>query len=214
MRALVAPGPTMRGVYGHAFAARSPSDGRIRGGASRAIARMAVLRTVARPLLASIYVIQGFDALRRPEGPATKVESVVRLLAPVVSLKTTQAVRVNGGVQVVAGTLLSLGRMPRVSALVLAASLVPTTVAGHGFWKHSDAEQRAAQRVQFVKNMSMLGGLLLAVADTAGKPSLAWRGRHAAKTLRRDVAISRASARMGGAPDAIAHRLWERLPGT
>jgi len=175
---------------------------------------MAVLRTVARPLLASIYVIQGLDTLRRPEGPAGKAEPVVRRLASVVPLAATQAVRINGGVQVAAGALLSLGRAPRVSALVLAASLVPTTLAGHSFWKHADADQRAAQRVQFVKNMSMLGGLLLAVADTAGKPSLAWRGRHAAKTLRRDIAISRASARMGAAPDAIAHRLHERLPTT
>lgn len=66
-------------------------------------------------------------------------------------------VRVNGSVQVAAGSLLALGRAQRLSALVLFGSLVPTTVAGHGFW--------AVQRIQFHQNMAMLGGLLFAVLD-------------------------------------------------
>jgi hypothetical protein len=35
--------------------------------------------------------------------------------------------------------------------------------------------------IQFIKNASVGGGLLLAVADTGGKPSLGWRARRAAK---------------------------------
>ena len=40
------------------------------------------------------------------------------------------------------------------------------------------------QRVQFLKNLTMLGGLLLAVADTGGNPSLSWRRRHARKVMK------------------------------
>jgi hypothetical protein len=36
------------------------------------------------------------------------------------------------------------------------------------------------QRIQFFKNVSMLGGLLLAALDTEGRPSLSWRAHRAA----------------------------------
>jgi uncharacterized membrane protein YphA (DoxX/SURF4 family) len=54
--------------------------------------------------------------------------------------------------------------MPRVAALVLAGSLVPTTLAGHRFWEEDDPKTRAAQQLQFLKNTSMLGGLLMTVS--------------------------------------------------
>src|SRR5205823_628630 len=94
---------------------------------------------------------------------------------------------INGGVQVVAGLALATGRMPRVSALVLAASLAPTTYAGHPFWEEKDKTARAGQRIQFFKNVSMMGGLLLAGVDTEGKPGVAWRARRAARDVRRDA---------------------------
>jgi putative oxidoreductase len=70
-------------------------------------------------------------------------------------------VKLNGAVQVVAGTTLALGILPRVSALALAASLVPTTLAGHRFWEEEDEAARAQQSVQFLKNAAMMGGLLM-----------------------------------------------------
>ena len=81
-------------------------------------------------------------------------------------------VRANGAVMVGAGSMLALGRLPRRAALALALSLLPTTAAGHPFWQIKDPKQRAAQRLQLQKNLSMLGGLLLAVVDTGGKPGL------------------------------------------
>ena len=74
-------------------------------------------------------------------------------------------VRANAAVQVVAGAALALGRAPRLSALVLAGSLVPTTLAGHAYWTIEDPAARKLQRIQFHKNMAMIGGLLLAVLD-------------------------------------------------
>lgn len=91
-------------------------------------------------------------------------------------------VRINGAVQVGAGVMLATGRFPRVAALALAGSLVPTTLAGHAWWKEEDPNRRADQRTQFIKNLSLLGGLLIAAADTHGKPSVAYRSRSAAKS--------------------------------
>ena len=169
-------------------------------------------------MLASIFVIQGFDTLCRPERVAPLAEPVVQPLAeriPPVPGDTEQAVRINGAIQLVAGSLLALGRLPRLSALALAASLVPTTLAGHRFWEVQDKQERARQRVAFLKNTSMLGGLLITAADTGGSPSLAWRGRHAARTARRDMALAAKSAKVGkvsGQVGAKAGQLSSRLP--
>jgi putative oxidoreductase len=172
---------------------------------------MPVLRAVARPMLASIFAIQGFDTLLHPERVAQQAEPVVRPVAervPAVPRDPEQAVRITGAVQLVAASLLALGRLPRLSALAIAATLVPATIAAHRFWEAEDEKDRAQQRMQFLKNVSMLGGLLITAADTAGRPSLAWRGRHAAKTARREVALAKRSGKAG----ATAGRLGARLP--
>jgi len=153
---------------------------------------MPVLRLAARPLLASIFIVQGFDSLLHPDTKAPAAEKVVRPLAervPAVPDQVEQAVRLNGAVQVVAGSLLAIGKFPRLSAAALAATLIPTTAAGHRFWESNDKQERAQQQVHFLKNLSMLGGLLIAAGDTAGNPSIAWRGRHAAQTAKREAAL-------------------------
>jgi len=175
---------------------------------------MPVLRAVARPMLASIFTIQGYNTLRHPERVASAAEPVVRSLAerlPVVPDQTEQAVRLNGAIQLTAGSLLAMGRWPRLSALAIAATLVPTTLAEHRFWEAQDEQERAQQRNHFLKNLAMLGGLLIAAADTAGQPSLAWRGRHAARSARRDATLATKTAKVSGRAGARAARLRDKL---
>ena len=64
---------------------------------------------------------------------------------------------------------------------------LPTTVAGHPFWEEKDPAARASQRIHFFKNVSMVGGLLIAGVDTEGKPGVAWRARRAAHDVRREA---------------------------
>ena len=68
-------------------------------------------------------------------------------------------------VYALAGTALALGRVPRLAAAALVGSMIPTTLAGHSYWTHDDPAARAQQRIQFHKNLAMIGGLLLAVLD-------------------------------------------------
>jgi putative oxidoreductase len=174
---------------------------------------MTVLRAVARPMLASIFVIQGFDTMLHPERVAPRADPVVRPLAellPGVAGQTEDAVRLNGAVQFAAGSLLALDIFPRLSALAIAATLVPTTVAGHRFWEVEDDKERAQQRIQFLKNLAIFGGLLIAAADTAGRPSLAWRSRHAVRSARRDVAIATRTAKASSRAGARAGRASAR----
>jgi uncharacterized membrane protein YphA (DoxX/SURF4 family) len=49
--------------------------------------------------------------------------------------------------------------------LALAGSLIPTTLAGHSYWQIEDPATRKMQRIQFHKNLAMIGGLLFAALD-------------------------------------------------
>jgi uncharacterized membrane protein YphA (DoxX/SURF4 family) len=129
---------------------------------------MTLLRTVARPMLASIFVVGGAAALRQPGPRAAKAQptaDLIKKIAPGLPVDGSNLTRVNGGVQVVAGLALATGRLPRISALALALSLPPTTVAGHPYWNETDPAARANQRIHFLKNLSMTGGLLMATLD-------------------------------------------------
>jgi len=162
-------------------------------------------------MVASIFILQGYDTFRRPERVAPRAEPVVRQLSdriPAVPAKTEDAVRLNGAVQMVAGLLLALGWFPRPAALALAGTLVPTTAAGHRFWEAEEDADRAQQRIHFLKNLSMFGGLLIAAADTGGRPSIAWRARHSVEEARREARLvartARASARASAKAGARA----------
>jgi len=175
---------------------------------------MSVFRALGRPAIASIFILQGFETMRHPERVAKRAEPVVRPLADVVDFvpnDTEQAVRINGAVQFAAGTLLAIGWAPRLAALAIAGTLVPTTAAGHRFWEEDDPEQRTQQRVHFLKNLSMLGGLLIAVADNDGRPSLAWQGRWRYRSARRQLSSAARAARIAGKAGAKAGRVRGRL---
>jgi uncharacterized membrane protein YphA (DoxX/SURF4 family) len=73
-------------------------------------------------------------------------------------------VRLNGGGMVLAGTALALGIKPRLSALALLGLLIPTTIVGHPFW-NAEGPARTAQQTQFLKNVSIAGGLLSVAAQ-------------------------------------------------
>jgi uncharacterized membrane protein YphA (DoxX/SURF4 family) len=99
-------------------------------------------------------------------------------------------IRLNGGLQVAAGVLLSLGRYRRLAALALIGSIIPTTIAGHAFWSEVDDEKRAQQQTQFLKNLGLLGGLILAAVDTEGAPSATWRIKRTVRRVRGTTAPS------------------------
>lgn len=129
---------------------------------------MTVLRTIARPMLASMFIYGGANALRNASAMAPKAQPVADLLhkvAPNVKVSEANLVRLDGAIHVAAGTALATGHVPRLSALVLAGSLVPTTAAGHPFWTQDNPAARKNQTIHFLKNVSMIGGLLMATLD-------------------------------------------------
>ena len=132
---------------------------------------MGLVRALSRPLLAGMFVYGGLDAFRNPSSKMARARVVTEPFADAVSLDQNPVVlvQINGAVQVGGGVLLALGVLPRLSAAVLAASLIPTTAAGHRFWDETDPTTRAQQTIQFFKNASMFGGLLAVIGTPRTK---------------------------------------------
>src|SRR5262245_62095284 len=132
---------------------------------------MSLSSSVARPLLAGMFIYGGLDSVRHAEG---KVPAANKVVAPIGDasggrIRTVHLVQVNGAAQVLAGAALATGRFARPAALVLAASLVPTTLAGHRLWETETPADRHPQRIPVLQDMAMLGGLVLAAADPSGR---------------------------------------------
>ncbi|KRB72785.1 hypothetical protein ASE01_22340 [Nocardioides sp. Root190] len=160
---------------------------------------MALSRLIARPLLASYFLANGALDLKDATTVAKETAPLTDLIAPAVDNATPAGVpvpqdpvtwvRISGAVQIGAALALATGHLPRLSAAVLGASLLPSTAAHHRFWEEKDPADRKAQLIHFAKNASLAGGLLIASLDTAGKPGLAWRTKHAAHDARREAAL-------------------------
>jgi uncharacterized membrane protein YphA (DoxX/SURF4 family) len=156
---------------------------------------MTLLRAAARTMLASYFVASGIKALRDPDALVPDAEPLTDRVVPLVKEYAPEQVasfipedaralvRIHGATQVVGGLALASGKGRRLGALLLAYSLIPSTIAKHPFWSRTDAAEREHDRHQALKNASLLGGVLLAAADTEGKPSLAWRAQKGGKSL-------------------------------
>jgi putative oxidoreductase len=119
----------------------------------------APLRAIGRAALAAMFITGGADALLDPGARASKAAELG------VPLEPELAVRVNGATMLVAGVALALGVWPRLAAATLAGALVPTTLAGHPYWREADPAIRRQQRIHFFKNVGLFGGTLLVLAD-------------------------------------------------
>ena len=127
----------------------------------------AAVRWTARVLTGSTFVLLGLDAARVPGDRVDQAAPMIAALRRVLPLPRDDQVivRGNGVAQTVGGAALVVGVAPDAAALTLVASLIPTTLAGHSYWEHDDPIARKVQRIQFHKNMAMIGGLLFALTD-------------------------------------------------
>ncbi len=146
-------------------------------------------------MLASTFVFGGINGWKSASTLVPAAEPVASPIAKRLgtSASTEQLVKANAAVQIVGGVLFALGVAPRVLAVILGASLVPTTLAGHRFWETDDPVESERQRTQFMKNAGLLGGLFFAVLDTGGRPSIFWSGRKAAEGIASSVEATTAS---------------------
>ncbi|MCQ4624672.1 DoxX family protein [Corynebacterium sp. CCUG 69979] len=154
-----------------------------------------MIRKLARPMLASVYIADGVGTVTSSSEHAKGAEKVVNTIKSVLPAQYASYIpsdpetvaKINGGVKIGAGATFALGKMSRLSAGLLAGSTVCTLMARNAFWEAKNDEEKAKMRTGALTNVALLGGVLLATADTEGKPGLAWRAQDAAKRANKNI---------------------------
>ena len=156
-----------------------------------------LIRRIARPLLSAVFIGQGVETLRNPTVTLEATEPTIAALRTLpeplgdkVPSNPETAARINAAVQVGGGLLLATGKLPRIASAALAFTVIPGSLGAHLFWNESDPERKAQKRRDLLTDLSLLGGLIIAAADTAGKPSLGWRSRQAAGRISEAVSAA------------------------
>lgn len=151
---------------------------------------MRPIKAMARPLVATSFIVSGMEKLRDPRSHAEELTPSFKPIADRVDWLAGKdpemLVRVQGAIGVGAGTMLALGKCPRLSALLLATSLLPTVLAEHQYWTEDDPERRETQRSLLL----LKGGLAAALLMLATEPR---RSRHLG-ALRRQMYDARTKA--------------------
>lgn len=170
-------------------------------------------------MLSGIFVVSGARNFQNPGRLVPAAKPITDRVAPLIQKNVhprfpTDAetlVRVNAATQFLGGLMLASGKFTRPAALVLAGTLVPATAAGHPFWNNDDPAARSNNQIHFLKNVGLFGGLLLAAADTEGKPGLRWRAGHrighSRRSMQRAVRTARREAKIAVRSAATARRL-------
>jgi putative oxidoreductase len=122
------------------------------------------LALVGRALLASLFIPAGWGKIAGFAGTAGYIASQG---LPMPEVLAALAIAVELGL----GLLLLVGWNARWAALGLAIFVAVITPIFHGFWALPEAQQMM-QKQAFVKNLAVLGGLLVVAAFGAGRLSL------------------------------------------
>ncbi|MGA7989078.1 MAG: DoxX family protein [Candidatus Dormiibacterota bacterium] len=112
-------------------------------------------RTAARSLLSGIFVYSGYGMINNADRYAKQAHKALPILP-----EEPMLAKVQGAVMVGAGSTLALGILPKLSARLLALTLIASTYIGHPFWKAETPEERRPMLIQFLKNVGLFGGLL------------------------------------------------------
>ena len=115
-------------------------------------------------LLALMFVLAGFDKLTGIEGTAGYIASAGLPMA------TALAVIV-GLLELFGGLALMVGFHARWAALALGLFTLVASLLFHNFWA-MPADQAFMQKLMFMKNLSIVGGMFVVAALGAGSLSL------------------------------------------
>ena len=122
------------------------------------------LSLIGRILLAAIFVWSGFGKIGGFEGLAGQIASKGFPAAQAFAAVTI-------AIEIGAGLMLVVGWKARWAALLLAAFTVIVTIFFHNFWAVPEA-QKMMQQVHFMKNLAVIGGLLMVTAFGPGRLSV------------------------------------------
>lgn len=119
---------------------------------------------LARVLLVLLFVIFGWDKLIDFSGTTKYMASLGLPFPPLAAVVVVVA-------EFFFGVAILLGFQTRWIALLLAVYTLGTALIGHHYWTMADGE-RMANMINFYKNLSIIGGLLLLCVTGAGRYSI------------------------------------------
>ena len=119
---------------------------------------------IARVLLASIFIWSGFGKLTGFEGVASGI-AAKGLPLPTVLAALAVAMELGGGI------LLLIGLRARWIGLLFVLFLLVITPMYHDFW-NATADAVMGQKVNFMKNVAIMGGMLMVFAFGPGRYSV------------------------------------------
>ena len=125
---------------------------------------------VGRILLALVFLIAGSRKLMAVAGTAGYFAKL-GFPMPEVMVWVAIIIEVGGAI------LLILGWKTRYVAYALALFTLIATFAAHRFWEFGDAAQYAAQMNNFLKNLAIIGGMIIIAATGPGPNSVDGRRR-------------------------------------
>lgn len=126
---------------------------------------MKAVLILGRVLFSAIFVMSGYSHF----SAQTQAYAASQGVPPVM-------VMASGVLACLGGMSVALGFRARLGAWMLVAFLVPVTLAMHKFWGLSDPQAAQLQFVNFMKNLSLLGGALIIAYAGSGPGSLDSRG--------------------------------------
>ena len=124
-----------------------------------------VIMLLGRVALGAIFVKSGLQKLMALSAFAASLASRG------VPQSETWAV-IGATVEFVGGILIVTGFRVRPASLLMILFVIVATGISHRYWEYADAAARRAQEIQFFKNLSILGGLLLLYVCGSGRFSL------------------------------------------
>ncbi len=119
---------------------------------------------IARLLLAAMFILAGISKFGNLEGTAGYIASGGLPMASVLAVLVA-------ALEVVGGIALAVGFQARMAAAALAGFTLLATVLFHNFWA-MPADQAFVQQLMFMKNLAVVGGLLMVFSFGAGPASV------------------------------------------
>ena len=143
------------------------------------VALRGVVSVLGRILLCTIFVLSAAGNKIPNFGGVARVMAAKGIPAPQFMLVGAIAFLIVGSASVI------VGYKARIGAALLLVFLVLATYFFHDFWKQSEPQAAQEQMIQFMKNLSMMGAMLLIIANGPGSFSLDER-----KAVRHEAAVA------------------------
>jgi putative oxidoreductase len=124
----------------------------------------AIVSLFGRVLLSAIFIFAGFSKL-------FAFHTFAGMLAAKGFPLATIAMGVAVAIEVLGGLAILAGFKAKLTAWIVFLYLIPTTLVFHNFWT-MQGMMRMDNQVHFMKNLAIMGGLLLLASNGAGRYSL------------------------------------------